>query len=209
MKTNQKGFTILELLIATTVFSVILLIATTGIIRIGNMYYKGITTSKTQEALRGISSEIASSIQLANGSKTNVSATRFCLGDNRYTYFLNNKYTRGSETTSGLYYETLTPGSSCSTCSGSCVLDARQMLADNMRLLSFSVNSLTGSNNKVWNVFVKVAYGDTDLLTNYNATAAQNADPVYLANVNCRSGIAGSNFCATAQLDTTIKKRLE
>lgn len=207
---NNQGFTILELLIATTVFSVILLVVTTGIIRIGNIYYKGITSSKTQESIRNISSEFSSSIQFANGIKVPGSLPRiFCLGNTRYTYFLNSEYTKGNEATTGIYSEILSPGSACATCSGGCVTEAKQLLGNNMRVLSLRVDPVAGTANKVWNVYTKVAYGYDDLLSNYNATPAQNSSPAFLQGVTCRSGIAGSSFCSTAELDTLVKKRLE
>ena len=132
---NNQGFTILELLIATTVFSVILLVVTTGIIRIGNIYYKGITASKTQESIRNISSELSSSIQFANGIKVpGSSANIFCLGNTRYTYFLNREYARGSEATTGIYSEILNPGSACACMIPSCVTETRQLLGNNMRV---------------------------------------------------------------------------
>ena len=163
---NNQGFTILELLIATTVFSVILLVVTTGVIRIGNIYYKGITSSKTQESIRNISSEFSSSIQFANGIKVPGSLPRiFCLGNTRYTYFLNREYTRGNESGSGIYSEILSSGSAC-TCTVGCVTEARQLLGNNMRVLSLRVDPVAGTANKVWNIYTKVAYGEDDLLSN-------------------------------------------
>lgn len=209
IKIKNQGFTILELLIATTIFSVILLIVTTGIIRIGNIYYKGITTSRTQESIRNISNELTSSIQFAKGIKVpgTPASSVFCLGDNRYSYFLNNKYTSGNETTSGVYYQKLAPGSAC-TCSGACVIEARQLLANNMRVLRLVVDPVPGSGDSVWNVSIKVAYGDNDLLSNYSNSGVLDGS-VPLNNVTCKSGISGSSFCATADLDTYVKKRLE
>ena len=69
VKLRNKGFTIVELLIATAVFSFILLVVTTGIIRLGNMYYKGVISSRTQESIRNIVSETSSAIQFAQSSK--------------------------------------------------------------------------------------------------------------------------------------------
>src|SRR5689334_15673116 len=89
---SQSGFTIVELLIATAVFSLVLLVVTAGIIRMGQAYYKGITMSRIQETTRTVSQEVTSSIQLAagkrrNGSITIPNAKQFCVGDVRYTYY--------------------------------------------------------------------------------------------------------------------------
>lgn len=59
---NTAGFTIVELMIATVVFSVILILITTGIIQIGKAYYKGIIGSRTQETARKITDEVGRSI---------------------------------------------------------------------------------------------------------------------------------------------------
>ncbi len=202
---SEQGFTILELLIATTVFSFILLVVTTGIIRIGNMYYKGLTSSRTQETVRNVTTELAASIQFAGGEKRSVdgSPNVFCLGNFRYTYFLNGRYTIGNETNSGLYVEELAEGASCD-CTINCVETAKQILGNNMRLLALSVDPV-GTSKSVWNISVKVAYGDDDLLSN---SGVNNNDPTYLSQVTCKGG-AGSSFCATAELDTSVKKRLQ
>lgn len=101
---NQKGFTILELIIASTVFSLIMLLSTTGLIQIGKTYHKGQITSKTQETTRGIAEEISREVQYSNSSVqkshedidpgadyggTGASGVKIkakCIGDTRYTY---------------------------------------------------------------------------------------------------------------------------
>ena len=211
-KNKTSGFTILELLIATTVFTVILLIATTGIIRIGNLYYKGITSARTQDVARTITSEITTDLQFASGSKILGSSPNiFCVGDKRYTSNFDVVYRTGQgvESTSGLYVATLPTDQ---TCNGGIALSGsgKQMLGNNMRLLKFNV-FLTGS--ELWTVNIKVAYGDGDLLThrNNNGTTVSTTEPAITndrESAQCKSGIAGSNFCAVAQLDITVKKRL-
>lgn len=208
-KNKTSGFTILELLIATTVFTIILLVATTGIIRIGNLYYKGITSARTQDVARTITSEITTDLQFASGSKILGSSPNiFCVGDKRYTPNFDVVYRTGqNEATSGLYVETLPAGQ---TCNGGTASGGKQMLGNNMRLLKFNV-FLTGS--ELWTVNIKVAYGADDLLThrNNNGSTVSTTEPAITndrENAQCKSGIAGSNFCAVAQLDITVKKRL-
>src|SRR3990172_9120101 len=70
------GFTIVELMIATTIFSVILLIVTFGMLQIGRTYYKGITLTKTQNAARSIIDTISQDIQFSGeGVTDSVSGT--------------------------------------------------------------------------------------------------------------------------------------
>ena len=60
---HEKGFTIIELMISTIIFSLVLLGATAAILQIGKQYYKGITQANTQEVTRSTVEEIAQSLQ--------------------------------------------------------------------------------------------------------------------------------------------------
>ena len=66
--TNQKGFTIVELMFSTTIFSAVLLLCLSALVQIGRMYYKGVTTSQTQEAARAVLDELTQAIQLSAGN---------------------------------------------------------------------------------------------------------------------------------------------
>jgi prepilin-type N-terminal cleavage/methylation domain-containing protein len=65
---GQKGFTIIELMISTVIFSLVLLGASAGIIQIGKKYSKGITYARTQEVARSTVDEIAQSLQFTSQS---------------------------------------------------------------------------------------------------------------------------------------------
>lgn len=110
-RTNNKGFTIVELLFSTTVFSIVLLLCLTALVQIGRMYYKGVTTSQTQTAARALLDEVSQSIQFSGagvtppasldgssapvgptiavgGSITASAVGYFCVGATRYTFVL-------------------------------------------------------------------------------------------------------------------------
>ena len=113
IKPNQEGFTILELLIASMVFSVIFLGATTAIIQVGKLYYKGVVTGRTQETVRALTDSVTQQLQFGSGNGnipavagdtpvtiqyyannissggTNISFYAYCLGTTRYTFVLN------------------------------------------------------------------------------------------------------------------------
>ena len=113
---SAKGFTIVELMVATSVFSAILLISLAGLIQIGRMYQKGVTSSQTQETARGVMDEITQAIQFNGGNvkepyiispatdiprgpeiavtAADVSKNAvgyFCIGTTRYTYSIDRK----------------------------------------------------------------------------------------------------------------------
>lgn len=95
-KINQDGFTLVELMIATTVFAVILVICATAMITIGRYYYKGITSSRAQEAARNVMDTVTHPIQFGAetlllpapvaGTAGSPDFTAVCVGDTRLTY---------------------------------------------------------------------------------------------------------------------------
>ncbi|MCA9330400.1 prepilin-type N-terminal cleavage/methylation domain-containing protein [Candidatus Saccharibacteria bacterium] len=232
---KQAGFTILELLIATAIFSVILLVATSGIIYLGKIFYKGVTLSKTQEKARTISEELSKSLQFS-GSRpefNNGSVKILCMGDTRYYYTIGTKVddpaaTLNSPGQIGLVairlgtYEYNPDGtlkginaSSCSLCPitlQSCQLEKRQLLSKNMRLTEFSLGQVGDPNNNLWNIKVGIAYGDGDLFVDNSGTAMSDIifkDPAKATEARCTSNQSGGSFCAVSKLDTTLKRRIK
>ncbi len=219
---NQKGFTLVELMIATAIFTIILLIATTGIIRIGNIYYKGIITSQTQNATRSIGNNLSTSLQFASADIVVPPSyppgyEYFCLGNTIYVYYLGVQYKKANNNPwgSGLYSEDLANGSGCAPtntqCAGAiitnCYTDRRQLLGEGMRVLVLKVKPV-GASSDLYSVSLRLIYGDNDLLTNYDNNGVLLASPPPNDQVTCKSGVAGSSFCGVALLDTVVKKRL-
>ncbi len=64
---RQHGFTIIELMIATTIFSLVLMISLGAIMTITRMYYQGTLQAKTQNRVREIVDEIADDIRYLPG----------------------------------------------------------------------------------------------------------------------------------------------
>ena len=94
----SPGFTIIELMIATLVFSTVLLLCATGLISIGRMYQKGNTSRAVQETARSTVDIIKNDFELSGGTYKPFafnsgagSANAFCIGDNLYAYQLNRK----------------------------------------------------------------------------------------------------------------------
>jgi prepilin-type N-terminal cleavage/methylation domain-containing protein len=101
---NNHGYTLIELLIASTIFAVILLGAAATLLQINKMYYKGVITSRTQDTSRKIIDEISRNVQFSDQKivapesspgtlyvekRGNVEIRAFCIGSIRYTYTLN------------------------------------------------------------------------------------------------------------------------
>lgn len=188
MSVNNKGFTILELLIATSVFSVILLLCTFGLIQVGKSYYKGVALTRTQNVARNVMGTLTQSIQFSGETPTGtlpgglvpIPSESFCFGSLRYQYKLNSKVG-----TSGGY----------ALRTSDCTQDAltakqTELLGKGMSLQTFSVQPVVNDPNS-YTISIKILYGDTDQLD----------------NGNCKSG-AGSQFCATASLNTIVHRRI-
>lgn len=208
---NQKGFTIIELLIATSVFSIVLVVAASGILAIGRLYYKGITSSRTQETTRSVVNTITNTVQFNSQSRADdeVADTvgvpqAVCFGYDRYTYTLVAQVDSG---TPGLLYDRRPNLNNCDP-----YLGGKELLPNNMRLVNFKIDSLSSNNFKVK---VKITAGDIDLLELTQCSGSiidgkcNNPSIEDAATIRCQPGIAGSNFCAVSELETTINKRVE
>lgn len=193
---RQSGFTIIELLIAVTVFSMVLILITTGVLRFTRQYYKGVIEGQTQDVARAIIDDATKSIQFSAGSVATLTdgsgnPTGYCLGSaKRYSFILNSQVTDPStplkihQSPHAFIADTVSPCSGSTTAINVATIDvggknplsgfsnAREMLGEHMRLAKFSISG----GQDVWTVSVRVVYGDDDLLCIPGAAAATNAD---------------------------------
>lgn len=65
---TRKGFTIIELMISTVVFSLVLLAASAAITQVGKKYARGVTFARTNEVSRSIVEDISQSLQFTSQS---------------------------------------------------------------------------------------------------------------------------------------------
>lgn len=218
---SQSGFTIIELLIATAVFAIVLIVVTTGIMQFSRQYYKGVISSKTQNTARAIIDELARAIQF-NGGQVNAitgpnGAKGFCVGGSkRYSYVHNTQLTDGpagpNQDSHALISDNIsgcgggTPAVDVSS-KGLLSGTERELLNQHMRLSKFTIDE----NNDLYTISVRVVYGDNDLLcspaisNNCNDPAA--SFPAAAMDLTCKQS-AASQFCAASELTTTVKKRV-
>jgi prepilin-type N-terminal cleavage/methylation domain-containing protein len=224
MRRRQAGFTVVELLIATVVFSMVLVIITSGIIRFTHEYYRGVHQSSTQTASRNVMSTIAQNFQYGGGKNdynpgqpTDADNNDYiCIGDVQIDYKLGAQL--GTDSNYGVFVSTVNPANGCKTYSGQ---PGRELLSPKMRLTNLKI---VPSGN-TYTITAGVAYGDLDLLCFRSISPASGTGgcddtaPSYIsytnadwasngATVSCRSGSA-SQFCAVAQLSTTVVARFE
>ena len=211
--TNNEGFTIIELMIASAVFTMVLLLSTFAILNIGRTYYKGVTATRTQETARAVMEEITDSIRFG-GAEIRTLETKddihgFCIGDVKFSYVLDAQLVEQADDikAKGEPADVQPPNTSTSVlkkttpCDGVASLaGGTELLKLRMRLDDFSVQSIPG-NPGVYRVVVRVVHGDTDLLEEIGG--AEGDGPW-----QCKNERAGSEYCAVSELITTVERRI-
>jgi len=185
---KQSGFTVIELLIATAVFSVVLLVFITAFLRISELFYKGVNLSNTQEAARTITQDIASDIQFYHAQPQSF-ANYFCIGSHRYAFNQFVQYVPG--TNYGLLEEDLSGcpalnSPSPNTNTGHELLSAGMQL--NKMQISCALNECT--------VSVRVVFYGSD--PSVLSPAANSPTAV------CTGPDESTQFCATAEYNSTV-----
>ena len=197
---TESGFTIIELLIATLVFSTVLLIATYGIIQIGRTYTKGYIGSLTQNTTRSIVDQISQAIQLTGpNSVTTGSSGNFesvCIGPVRYTYVLNAELGSGGNTHVMVRDQ---PGlvPNC-TPNVNFASPGTELLSTNERLVNFQVlqvGACATNTGCLWQINLSVLYGNDNVTI---GTPNRN---------NCSTIENGGDFCGIATTSTTVEQR--
>lgn len=65
---NQQGFTIIELMVALSILSVLLVITTVTMIQIGKLYSKGVNAAAVQNAARNIVGDVSGALQFGGST---------------------------------------------------------------------------------------------------------------------------------------------
>lgn len=203
-QSDMRGFTIVELMMATLVFSLILLLVTLGVLQVNRVFYKGVTESNTQNVARSVMDTISQAIQFnggtitplpTNSSPTPGSAYYFCVNNQQFVYRPGYQLVSGSagthQTTKALLQRTIS--GSCGAPPGS--YTGKELLSPNMRVSNLQVSQIGSSN--LYRVQVRIAYGDDDVLNNPTGT-----------NTSCKSIREGNQFCSVTELSTIVEKRI-
>ena len=224
MKTTNKdhGFTIVELMVATVVFSLVLVLCLTALIQVSRIYFKGVTTARTQEAARQLIDDITQAVQFSAASVTITGPVaapvnpltpasnnygRLCVGDKRYSFVVDRKLTGVTNETNKTTVHAVWVDDfpNCANRNPSPLnlgqanpdgTNGRELLGENMRLANFNVGSVDGP-ARLWNVRIAVVYGDNDLIEYAEGT------------IKCLPGTAGTQYCATSQLNSMIQRRVQ
>lgn len=205
---NERGFTVVELMIATMVFSLILTIVTTGVISFTMRYYKGVNSSTTQTTARSVLDTIGQAIQFGSSTvrPTLAADNYFCAGGYSFTFDKGALYSGTGN--GGIYMAPM--GSVC----GPQTSGGKQLLGKNMRVTALSVDLIsgTGGAGSLYKINLGIAYGADDLLCSPTASpgacsGTSNLASYWRSDIQCR-GSTGSQFCATSKLTTIVEQRI-
>ena len=217
---SQAGFTIVELMIATLVFSTILVVITFGVLSFTKSYYRGINSSATQTTTQAALDAITQAIQFnaAGAQVPPPGSSFFCAGNKVFMYTLGVPPTNPVTSSSWGLFEADNPNPTCSSLSvGS---PGVELLTPNMRLTWLAVTPTSGGSAS--QVSLSVTYGSADLMCKGSipgtavgaCSAGASAFPITAnvtgssaGDVHCKSQ-TGSQFCSTSDLFTTVQKRL-
>lgn len=213
---TDSGFTIVELMVATMVFSVIMLVAAGAVVRFTSNFQRGITASTTQNTARSVIDTISQSIQFYGSSDIRKEDGAYCIGSTSYRYVLGRQLNTDQKNVLVEQQEGLPIG-----CGGelkglaaSAANPAEQeLLAPNMRLAKFDITKVTKG---VFELTVRIAYGDNDLLCSTNLPGDCNKQDLnetdfssseVLKGLQCK-GQKGSQYCAVSEITTTVQSRI-
>ena len=192
----SAGFTITELLLATAIFSTVIMIALAAFLGIGRLFYKGVNMTQNQQTARNIMDLVSSDIQSSSTPVVNgISGDNkyICIGSARYIYKIYNPVDLSNHNDTdkfGLLRDTLPGSSGCADPYGGPNKfppnKPTELLGNGMRLNSFSVSP--DGCQSICTASIDLATGDDDPST---------------PEATCNSNTTSSQYCAKTQLTIT------
>jgi prepilin-type N-terminal cleavage/methylation domain-containing protein len=219
---SEKGFTLIEFMIATAVFSTILLVITGAILYMNRSYQKSMYASRTQAATSNLVDTIAQSVRFSSTPIVELAPTSdgtegFCIGNRQFLYV---KYKQlGGETegskAQNVFVSRLNDSSTCQAITpivASVVPGTKELLGRGMRLVNLNIDR---SRLPIISITAKVIYGDNESLcdeavaNSCQGSVQLEGNQLKTPNLKCRYGKgSGSEFCAVSELTTTTYQRL-
>ena len=207
---DSSGFTIIELLVATLVFSIVLVVILAAFITISRLFYKGVNMSRTQEDARSVLQSITNDIQFSASApqfqaittNTRPATGYFCIGLHRYKYQLG--YQLGSKAGSGDYAvlrQDIPFGSGCN--STATETNDQEMLDPGMQLNNINVSC----NDGICIVKIHVVFygGTPDIFTSADSNFTHNQ---YQApDAECSGSLTDTQYCATADFSSAVLQK--
>lgn len=203
---NKKGFTVVELMISITVFTVAILLVTSAVIYIGKQYQKGVSQAQLQDAARTIHQNITDAIKFSGADATNITIKSsslssefnyYCIGNAQYFVpkAVNNGITDKNSynlAPFNLYYKL-----NSASCKDYKLIDLDKLLPDNAKVTLFSIIDVNG----VWEIKTNFIIADEDL------AEIPSSGSLDQGVVKCKTNVAGREFCAQTNITSYASKR--
>lgn len=187
---KQSGFTIVELMIAISVFSFAIMLVMVGVIQIGRLYQQGVTKTRLNTLSREIQSKISQDYQYSGAISTvgavtividddSIEFTTRCIGSTRYLYKIEGI----------LIIDKLTGNMACSQ---DLNVNAQYPMPSNSKIVRFGFDEVSSG---VYRLSTRFVVGDLD----------QFQENDYMQP--CKSE-AGREFCAVVSLESIIVRKV-
>lgn len=183
---KQKGFTLVELMMAMAFFSFILLFITTGFVIVSRAYNKGLTVKLIQDEGRSIVEELTREIRVSSSDDINV-AVDDCISVSGSLYYL---YKPASSTPPYDLYK-VQDGSTCDSYDET-VITGERVLADRVSVQFMDASEL--SSTGVYSLKIVLSTNDTTLITASGEGAECTTDN-------------GGQYCDVVTMSTVISTR--
>lgn len=229
---SEAGFTIIELLIATLIFTVILIVITLCVMQFTRQYYRGVIASRTQNVARQLMDDVVQTIQFAPGTvyelhhllpsdSPSASPVGYCVGQSaRYSFRLDQQVTDsppyGAHQGPHALVADTTGG--CSTATAA--LDVRKpnvLTAPDPNIPSpptppTDARELLGMHMRLAKFSIdRISGGPLDGAYTVTIRVVYGDDDLLTdpasPDTQCKSQV-GDSFCAVAELSTTVEKRV-
>ena len=228
------GFTIVELMLATAVFSVTLLIALNGFLQIGRLFYKGVSNTQTQSIARQVLNDLSRNVQLSPEVSAQLSSPAsgpgnyhyYCVGSNRYTYTTRSSgqavavdlngtqnLSAGDNANFGLIRDTLPGSSGCAApCVSSCPApfnNPQEMLGNKMRIGKLQICSPLSTTPGCPSNSPENVYNITVMVIyGDDDTLDYSGGPSNPDTASCKGG-STNQFCSVDTLSTGVYKGID
>lgn len=228
---KQKGFTIIELMISTIIFSLILLAASAAIVEVGKKYYRGITNARTQAVARSITEEIAQALQYTSqpvkipnypsgatvyGPQVDVDATEgdtffFCIGSKRYTFAVDRRLTESPAADSKEKRHVFWVDEPDDGCAYAVTPTAADLTLENPSgTTAVNGRELLDINMRITKLTIQPRANG---LWSIVVSVASGVDDLLALNdagqIVCEGSTFGTEFCAVSEISLNVSKRIQ
>lgn len=196
---NKKGFTIVELMIATTIFSGILLMMIMAYLYMSKAFVHAYIQAQTQTAARNVITSVSQSLSLSGGEVRKLTPTTgpvfeaYCIGNDEYSYTINDPINNSPTPTNNFSPDnpSLPFHMNNTHCQDAPDTSSSQgiIVGNGIYIKDFSISPIaTGSS--IVKINIQLYYG----------AGGQLVTP----NFNCPGLDSGGEFCSTASYSTYV-----